>query len=280
MRNKAQAANTHHWGKKMSLKLIKIKGIPLNFIWGCWNEKDRRWRNIYGLLHEGIEPPLVEEGKAHLWPHCFSCCWGDLSCRVCSQGAGMAWSPCALTSGNSVWVCALPGAGYWRGLLNVPRSLTAYWQEESPKNSHEVQQQGTALRCSRGPEACEEECAADCCKHRHRELEMETYGGSTGCETRPTPATERDPAAGRAWGQRELLEKGSGTSICRRNCRIRESPFAGKLWGRASLLVSLPAHRCYFPAGLMPSGNSLRSAARRGFLCAGWRMYEISTSPS
>lgn len=96
----------------------------------------------------------------------------------------MAWSPCTLTWSNSSWVCSLPGAGYWRGLLNAPSCLTTYWQGENPKNSHEVQQQGTPLRCSRGPEACEEECAAGCCKHR--ELEMETHGGSTGCETRPT----------------------------------------------------------------------------------------------
>lgn len=141
----------------------------------------------------------------------------------------MVWSPCILTSGNASWVCALPAAGYWRGLLNVPCCLTTYWQGESPKS---------APQASRCPETHEEECAVGCCQHRHRELEMQRHGRSLGCETRLTPATGRDPMAGRVWGQRELLERGGRTSICRRTCRMGEPSFGGKLWGRTSLPLS------------------------------------------
>lgn len=136
------------------------------------------------------------------------------SCRVYSQDAGRVWRPVP-------WPRAIPAESVHclgLGTQEVSWIFLAAHSNWQPTGKGKVP--SWPLRHSGCPEAHEEECAADCCSHRHRELEMERHGGSTGCEIRPTPAAGRDPTAGRAWGQRELLERGGGTSICRGTCRM------------------------------------------------------------
>lgn len=167
----------------------------------------------------------------------------------------MAWSPCALTSANSSWVCALPGAQHWRDLLSslLLDSLLARGKCQEFLWGSAARNTPQVLQVSRG-------------LWGGMNVLLSAVNIGTGKWIWKHMGDPQDVRLDQHLPQKEIPQLAGHEGRGNHWNGEREPPSAGKHaeWGNLHLQGSCGIEHpflCYFPAGVRPSGNSLHSAA-------------------